>query len=54
MVKKKLRIFHLFICQVVIGQLIIGQFNNPITFKVACAYFCVLLAPKYRYEARWP
>ena len=35
----KTPIFHLFTCQVVIGQsfigqFVIGQFNKPITFKV--------------------
>ena len=37
--KKRTPIFHLFTCQVVIGQFVIGQFvigqfNKPITFKV--------------------
>ena len=27
-------IFHLFSCQDVIGQFVIGLFNKPITFKI--------------------
>lgn len=31
---KKSPIFHKFACQIVIGQFVVGQFNEPITFKI--------------------
>ena len=35
---KKTPIFHLFTCQVVTRQLVIGQFNKPITLKVVVLF----------------